>query len=66
MSRPRRRTIRVPAKGYQPTRAEMDEPVNIDRGDLTYAEAVQRLLRPVDVREVSAEEHRAERDRQDE
>ncbi len=32
-----RRTIRVPAKDYQPTRAEREEPASIDRGDLTCA-----------------------------
>ena len=59
MSKPRRRTIRVPSKRYRPTRAELCEPVKIDTGELSFEQAVQRLMRPVDVKEFSVDEHRA-------
>lgn len=58
MSRPRRRKIRVPAKDYQPTKAELEEPIKLDLGGLTFEEAMQRLMQPVEIEEVSAEERR--------
>lgn len=63
MSRPRRRKIRVPAKGHRPTKAELEEPISIDLNGMSFEEAVQRLMRPVEVEEVSEREYRGGRDR---
>ena len=57
----RRWTIRVPAKDYQPTKAELEEPIRINRQGVPLDKAVKRLLQPVEVREISAEEYRAKR-----
>jgi hypothetical protein len=58
-----KRKIRIPAKDYQPTRAELEEKVQLNLNGMTFDQAMQRLLRPVEVEEVSAAEHRAERNR---
>ena len=57
----RKRTIRVPAKDYQPTKAELEDPIRINRQGVPLDKAVKRLLQPVEVREISAEEYRAQR-----
>ena len=47
------RTIEVPSNDYQPTVAEMKEPIKLEGAqDMTFEQAVQRLLRPVEVQEV--------------
>ena len=65
MARSKRR-IDVPSKDYQPTKAEMNAPICIDRGDLSVDEAAhriaQRLTEPADVVEVTAAEWRKRRD----
>ena len=58
-----KRKIRVPAKDYQPTKDELEETVRIDLNGLTFEQAMQRLMRPVEVEEVSADECRAKRGR---
>ena len=61
----KQRRIEVPASDYQPTKAEMNEPVVIDRGGLSADEAAQRVARsvtaPADVTEVSAADWRKRR-----
>ena len=57
----KKRKVRVPAKDYQPTKAELEEKVQVDLNGMTFDQAMQRLLRPVEVEEVSAEEYRADR-----
>ena len=57
----RKRTIRVPAKDYQPTKAELEEPIKVNRQGVPLDKAVKRLLQPVEVREISAAEYRARR-----
>lgn len=58
----KRRVIEVPSNDYQPTAAEMKEPIRLDGSqDMTFEQAVQRMLQPVEVREVSAEEWRKRR-----
>ena len=63
MSKPRRRKIRVPAKDYQPTKAELEEPIKLNLNGMSFEQAVQRLMRPVEVTEISEEEHRNGRGR---
>ena len=49
----KRRTIEVPSNDYQPTAAEMKEPIKLEGAqDMTFEQAVQRMLRPVEVKEV--------------
>ena len=64
MARSKRR-IEVPASGYQPTNAEMNEPIVIDRGGLSVDEAAsrvaQRVTAQVDVVEMSAADWRKRR-----
>ncbi len=56
------RTIEVPSSDYQPTAAEMKEPIKMEGAqDMTFEQAVQRLLRPVDMREVPSTEWRKRR-----
>lgn len=56
------RSVEVPASDYQPTKAEKEEPVKLEGAqDMTVEQAVQRILRPVEVREVPAAEYRARR-----
>ena len=57
----RKRTLRVPAKDYQPTKAELEEPIKVNRQGVPLDKAVKRLLQPVEVREISAAEYRAQR-----
>ena len=61
----RKRRIEVPASDYQPTKAEMNAPICIDRGDLSADEAAhriaQRLTEPADVVEVTAADWRKRR-----
>lgn len=57
----KKRKILVPAKDYQPTMAELEETVQLDLNDLTFEQAAQRLLTPVEA--VSAERDRAARRR---
>ena len=61
----RKRRITVPAKNYQPTKAEMNESIVIDRDGLSADEAAQRVARsvtaPADVAEVSATDWRKRR-----
>ena len=52
----KKRKIRIPAKDCQSTMAELEETVRLDLNGLTFEEAAQRLLRPVDA--VSADQHR--------
>jgi hypothetical protein len=60
-----KRRIQVPASDYQPTKAEMNEPIVIDRIALSADEAAQRLARrvaaPAKVVEVSAADWRTRR-----
>ncbi len=60
-----KRRIEVPASDYQPTKAEMNEPIVIDRGGLSVDEAASRVARrvtaPADVVEVSAADWRKRR-----
>ena len=57
-----RRVIEVPSSDYQPTAAEMKEPIKPEGAqDVTFEKAVQRLLRPVDMREVPSTEWRKRR-----
>ena len=63
MSKPRRRKIRVPAKDYQPTKAELEEPINLNLNGMGFEQAMQRLMRPVEVEEISEDEHRSGRER---
>ena len=60
-----KRRIEVPASGYQPTKAELEEPIVIDRGGLSVDEAAQQVARsvtaPADVAEVSAADWRKRR-----
>ena len=53
--------IRVPAKDYQPTKAELEAPVRIERGGVPLDKAVQRILEPVEVQEASAAKYRERR-----
>ena len=61
----RKRRIEVPASDYQPTKAEMNEPIVIDRGGLSADEAVRHAARRVtasaEVTEVSATDWRKRR-----
>ena len=58
------RQIEVASDDYQPTRAELDEPIKLDGAeDMSVDEVVQRLLRPVQMREVPAAEWRKRRGR---
>ena len=61
----KKRQISVPAHDYQPTKAEMNAPICIDRGDLSADEAAhriaQRLTEPADVVEVTAADLRKRR-----
>ncbi len=60
--RAKRHAIEVPSNDYQPTVAEMKETIELEGAqDVTFEQAVQRLLRPVDVREVPAAEWRNRR-----
>ena len=60
------KTVKVPENAYQPTRAEMDEVIELGLPeDMNFNAAVKRLLRPVRLRRISAEEHRARRSRFD-
>ena len=54
----RRRAIVVPANDYQPTKAEMEEPITLD-GNVPLDEAVGRLLQPVEVDEIRVEDWRS-------
>ena len=63
MSKPKRRKIGVPSKDYQPTKAELEERIAVDLNGLSFEKAVQRLMRPVKMDEVSADECRAKRGR---
>ena len=56
-----KRVIEVAAKDYQPTRAEMDEPISVPKTKGGIRTAVQRILRPVELREISAEDWRKRR-----
>ena len=60
-----KRRIEVPASDYQPTKAEMEEPIVIDRGGLSVDEAAQRIARgltaPTEVVRVSAADWRKRR-----
>ena len=60
-----KRRIEIPASGYQPTKAEMNEPIVIDRGGLSVDEAAQRVARsvtaPADAAEVSVADWRKRR-----
>ena len=58
-----RRTNVVPAKDYQPTKAEMDEPIALDGTGVSLDQAMGRILAPVDVQEVSADDWREQRER---
>lgn len=62
-----KRRIEVPASDYQPTKAEMNEPIVLDRGGLSVEEAARRLGRsltaPAEVVEVSAADWRKRRKR---
>ncbi len=58
MSKPRRRKIRVPAKDYQPTKAELEEPIKLNLNGMSFEQAVQRLMRPVEVTEANEGELR--------
>lgn len=62
-----KRRIEVPASDYQPTKAEMEEPIVIDRGGRSADEAVRlaakRVTAPVEVVEVSAKDWRKRRKR---
>ena len=57
--------IKVPARDYQPTKAEINEPIVIDRRGLSVDEAAhriaQRLTEPADMVEVSAADWRKRR-----
>ena len=57
-----KRRIEVPASNYQPTKAELEEPIVIDRGGLSVDEAAQRIAQgltaPANVVEVSAADWR--------
>jgi len=61
-----KRRIEVPDHKYQPTKAELEEPIVLDRGGLSAGEAVERLARavtaPAEVVEVSAKTWRKRRD----
>lgn len=60
-----KRRIEVPASDYQPTKAELEEPIVLDRGGLSAGEAVERLAQavtvPAEVVEVSAKDWRKRR-----
>ncbi|MDE0229984.1 MAG: hypothetical protein OXJ62_14125 [Spirochaetaceae bacterium] len=60
-----KRRIEVPDHKYQPTKAELEEPIVLDRGGLSAGEAVERLARavtaPAEVVEVSAKTWRKRR-----
>ena len=62
-----KRRIEVPASDYQPTKAELEEPIVIDRGGLSVDEAArsiaQGLAAPANVVEVSATDWRKRRKR---
>ena len=47
----KRPVIEVPPSDYQPTRAEMEEDLGIDIGDMSVDEAVKTVLRPVEMSE---------------
>ncbi len=55
-----KRTIEVLPRTYQPTRAEIKEEFSIDA---TPEQLAKSLLKPVDIRERDAAEHRARRHR---
>ena len=42
--------IDVEPDEYQPTKVEMEEDVELDRGDLSVDEAVEAQLKPVEIR----------------
>ena len=60
-----KRRIEVPASDYQPTKAELEEPIVIDRGGLSVDEAAQRVAQsvtaPADVAMVSVADWRKRR-----
>ena len=58
----KREVIEVPDDTYQPTRAEQDEPIKLDvpKG-IGLEVALKRILRPVELRKISAKEHRERR-----
>ena len=60
-----KRKIELPASDYQPTKAEMEEPIVIDRDGLSDDEAVRHAARQVtasaEVVEVSAKDWRKRR-----
>ena len=60
-----KRRIEVPASNYQPTKAELEEPIVIDRGGLSVDEAAKRIAQgltsPANVVEVSAADWRKRR-----
>ena len=53
--------IEVPPIDYQPTKAEMEEDVSIDIGDMSVDEAVKTVLRPVEMRETPVRRKRRKR-----
>ena len=61
----KRRRIEVPDNNYQPTKAEMNEPIVIDRGGMSVDEAARRVAcsvtTPAEMVEVSAAEWRRRR-----
>jgi len=63
----KKRRIEVPASDYQPTKAELEEPIVIDHGGLSVEEAALRLGRavssPAEAVEVSAADWRKRRKR---
>ena len=58
-TKPKKRVIKAPDHTYQPTQAEMEEPVRLPDGN--FKEAVHRILQPTEVHEVSAKEWRKRR-----
>lgn len=52
-----------PPRTTSPPRPSWVKPVHIDLNGLSFEEAVQRLIRPVEVEEVSESEYRGGRDR---
>ena len=60
-----KRRIEVPERDYQPTKAEMEEPIIINRGGLSVDEAAQRIAQrlttPTEVVRVSAADWRKRR-----
>ena len=54
----KRKPVQIAPDSYQPTQAELEADVRLDRGDLSVDEAVEKLLDPVEIRETPPRKRR--------